>query len=91
MSRIKHAAIALVKAEAEMNAARGQCSAMLDRYFAEHGRPAGRMREDDARFAAAFRAVQPYRDEYLRLRRRFYKARQKMRLEVARGGYINGY
>lgn len=86
MSRIKYAAVEFVRAERAMHEAKAECSMMLDRYFAEHGRPPGRMREEDEQFASAFRAVQPYRDDYLRLRDRFYRARQKLRREVARAG-----
>ncbi|WP_417422447.1 hypothetical protein [Halomonas sp.] len=85
-TRIAAAAIALVKAERAADDAKEECSFALTKYFSEHGRPDGRMTADDPRFESARRATAPQYEEYQRLKRRFYRARQKLRLEVSKAG-----
>jgi len=84
--RIAAAAVAYVQAEREVDKAKGEYSSALSSYFSTHGRPDGRMTADDPRFGSARRATAPDYQELQRLKRRFYRARQKLRLEVSRAG-----
>lgn len=85
-TRIAAAAVALVQAERAVAEAKGEYNFTLTIYFSKHGRPDGPMTADDPRFASAKRHAAPYYDELQRLKRRFYRARQKLRLEVSKAG-----
>lgn len=84
--RIAAAAVALVQAERAVDKAKWEYSCALSSFFFAHGRPDGRMTADDPRFASARQATAPDYQELQRLKRRFYRARQKLRLEVSRAG-----
>lgn len=84
--RIAATAKALIREENAVRDAKEVYSAALNRYFDEHGRPEGRMTDDDPRFAGACRATVVEYGELQRLKRRFYRARQKLRMEVSRAG-----
>ena len=84
--RIAAAARAFVQAERAVDEAKREYSSVLSSYFSAHGRPDGRMTADDPRFDSARRATAPDYQELQRLKRRFYRARQKLRLEVCRAG-----
>lgn len=84
--RIAAAAKALIREENAVRDAKEVYSLALNRYFARHGRPEGRMTSDDPRFDSACRATAMEYGELQRLKRRFYRARQKLRMEVSRAG-----
>ena len=84
--RIAAAAKAMIREENAVRAAKEVYSAALNRYFEEHGRPEGRMTDDDPRFAGACRATAVEYGELQRRKRRFYRARRKLRTEVMEGG-----
>lgn len=84
--RIAAAAKALIREENAVRDAKAAYSAALARYFSEYGRPDGRMDPYDPRFFPACRATAVEYGELQRLKRRFYRARQKLRMEVSRAG-----